>query len=334
MNSNTTERPVFPARYTPEGIYETRMIKRNAACIFAGILTWLLLRSILPNMMFSGITIVITMARISIVPSTAAVIYSSVDIISTILSMGLPFFVVMRIIDIPLKAALPFRKIRSGFNMGSLFIALALSTLGVYSGSLLASMASSLGFSPQVPAVETPTDITTGILYAITLVVIPAFLEEIVFRGIILQPLRRFGDGFAIVVSAVLFSLAHLNLYQIPNAFLIGLLMGYFVVRSGSIWPGIIIHFVNNSVAAVFEYLMDYIPMQTLNIMNLSVYVFYLAAGLLSLIILSRKQKKLFMLIPYNGILSTKERLRCYFTCAPTIILILVLLVLSLSYML
>jgi len=68
MNSNTTERPVFPARYTPEGIYETRMIKRNAACIFAGILTWLLLRSILPNMMFSGITIVITMARISIVP--------------------------------------------------------------------------------------------------------------------------------------------------------------------------------------------------------------------------------------------------------------------------
>ena len=86
MNSNTTERPVFPARYTPEGIYETRMIKRNAACIFAGILTWLLLRSILPNMMFSGITIVITMARISIVPSTAAVIYSSVDIISTILS--------------------------------------------------------------------------------------------------------------------------------------------------------------------------------------------------------------------------------------------------------
>jgi membrane protease YdiL (CAAX protease family) len=50
----------------------------------------------------------------------------------------------------------------------------------------------------------------------------------------------------AVVISALLFSIAHLNPAQMPHAFLLGLLLGWVFVRTGSVVPGIIIHGVNN----------------------------------------------------------------------------------------
>ncbi len=326
--------PFFPAKYTPEGMSQTRAIKRNAAFIFVAVAAWLLLRSILPNLLLSGVTMALSAMKLQIPADTAATIYYAADILSTVISMGLPFFVMIRAIDIPTRTALPFRRIRSGFNAGSVLIALAASTVGVYTGSAMSSAAAALGFSPRLPQVETPTSVQTGILYTLLMVVLPAFLEEMVFRGAILQPLRRFGDSFAIVVSAVLFSLAHLNLYQIPNAFIMGLLMGYFVVRSGSLWAGVIIHFVNNAVAALFEYLSGFATPYIVYLMTLLVYLVYLAAGLTALIITARRNKKLFMLYPADGALTAAERYRCYFTSASTVVLTLVLLILTVYGML
>jgi len=334
MNPNSPNPYAFPAKYTPEGIKEKRMITQNATCIFAGILTWLLLRSLLPNIMYSGLGIFFTLIKFAPTPERTAIVRSVVDIIGTVLSLGVPFLVVMRIIDIPAKIALPFRKIRSGFNIGSLFIALGASTVAVYIGSFLASAFQSVGFSPSVPEFNMPTDVTTAILYFVSIVLVPAFLEEMVFRGIVLQPLRRFGDSFAIVISAIIFSLAHLNIYQIPNAFVMGLILGYFVVRSGSLWAGIIIHFANNFFVALLEYIGTFVTNDAMYIMTVSLYVFYLAAGLISLIITSRKQKKLFMLYPAECVLTSKERYQCYFKCFSTIVLFIVLAILSLYHML
>ena len=334
MNPNSPNPYAFPAKYTPEGIKEKRMITQNATCIFAGILTWLLLRSLLPNIMYSGLGIFFTLIKFAPTPERTAIVRSVVDIIGTVLSLGVPFLVVMRIIDIPAKIALPFRKIRSGFNIGSLFIALGASTVAVYIGSFLASAFQSVGFSPSVPEFNMPTDVTTAILYFVSIVLVPAFLEEMVFRGIVLQPLRRFGDSFAIVISAIIFSLAHLNIYQIPNAFVMGLILGYFVVRSGSLWAGIIIHFANNFFVALLEYIGTFVTNDAMYIMTVSLYVFYLAAGLISLIITSRKQKKLFMLYPAECVLTSKERYQCYFKCFSTIELLIVLAILSLYHML
>ena len=323
----------FPAKYTFEGMVQTRAIRRNAACIFVAVTAWLLLRSLLPNILLSGATMMMTAARVQISQETAMLIYNAVDILSTVISMAVPFFVMMRVIDIPTRIALPFGRIRSGFNIGSLFIALAASTVGVYTGSAMSSAAAALGFSPRLPQVDTPTDLQTGIWYTLIMVIVPAFLEEMVFRGAILQPLRRFGDGFAIVVSSVLFSLSHLNLYQIPNAFIMGLLMGYFVVRSGSLWAGIIIHFVNNGVAALFEYFSGLVTPFGGYLMSCLLYIFYLGAGIAALIVTARRSPKLFMLYRRDGALTVSERYRCYFTSASTVILLLVLLILTLYSM-
>lgn len=77
--------------------------------------------------------------------------------------------------------------------------------------------------------------------------------EEMVFRGAVLRSLLRWKENpwIGIVISAVLFAVIHMNPAQMPHAFLIGLLLGWLYYRTDSIVPGVVYHWVNNTVAYV-----------------------------------------------------------------------------------
>lgn len=77
--------------------------------------------------------------------------------------------------------------------------------------------------------------------------------EEMVFRGAVLHSLLRWKENpwIGIVISAVLFAVIHMNPAQMPHAFLIGLLLGWLYYRTDSIVPGVVYHWVNNTVAYV-----------------------------------------------------------------------------------
>jgi sodium transport system permease protein len=80
---------------------------------------------------------------------------------------------------------------------------------------------------------------------------LPAITEELAFRGYILSGLgRSYPKGTAIVLSALLFGILHvlLSLFQqLFGATLLGLVIGLIAVRTGSLWPGVLFHFINNS---------------------------------------------------------------------------------------
>ena len=79
--------------------------------------------------------------------------------------------------------------------------------------------------------------------------------EEFVFRGAVLRVLLNVFSGrlhwIAIVLSALVFGAVHGNLPQFVHATLIGLLLGWMYYRTDSIFPGIVLHWVNNTVAYV-----------------------------------------------------------------------------------
>ena len=77
-------------------------------------------------------------------------------------------------------------------------------------------------------------------------------MEEVLFRGILLESVRsKHSAGRAIVVSALMFGVIHFIPQQVVNAFAIGLILGYIYVRTESLWPVIVIHALNNAMAYV-----------------------------------------------------------------------------------
>lgn len=90
----------------------------------------------------------------------------------------------------------------------------------------------------------------------LTVGIIAPFLEEWLFRGIILAALlRRYEPRKAIIWSAVIFGIAHLNPWQFIAAFIIGCAMGWLFWRTRSIWIGIFMHWANNTAGFLLGYL-------------------------------------------------------------------------------
>jgi sodium transport system permease protein len=82
------------------------------------------------------------------------------------------------------------------------------------------------------------------------LAIVPAFCEEIAFRGFVLSGLRHIGNKWrAIIISALFFGFAHGILQQAIFASLVGTIIAFLAVQSGSLLPGIIFHAIHNSLA-------------------------------------------------------------------------------------
>ena len=90
--------------------------------------------------------------------------------------------------------------------------------------------------------------------------VLAPFAEEVVFRGAVLRTLlglmSKKNHWVAIMISAAIFGLAHANVAQFVNALLLGLLLGWMYYRTKSLVPGILLHWVNNTMAYVLANIM------------------------------------------------------------------------------
>jgi uncharacterized protein len=93
----------------------------------------------------------------------------------------------------------------------------------------------------------------TGGLGSIALVcLIAPMVEEMLFRGIILRSfLRQYPAGTAVVHSAAVFGLAHMNAHQFIVAFGIGLIIGKLYERTRSLLPGILLHASYNTAVVI-----------------------------------------------------------------------------------
>lgn len=159
----------------------------------------------------------------------------------------------------------------------------------------------------HVPLPESPFENTLPYIAVsvLTSALLPGLLEEFAFRGVILGSLRRFGDGFAVIVSAMLFGMTHFYITQIPMAFVLGLVLGFIVVKTNSLLPGILIHFFNNFFASVIDALSYNVPQRVY------IFVFYIATylliglGLLCVWKLSKSPK---------GLVSFPDRAKSVFT--------------------
>lgn len=91
-----------------------------------------------------------------------------------------------------------------------------------------------------------------AVLFVIALA--PAICEEMLFRGVILQSMKaRYRIWAAIAITAVLFGIYHMSLVKLIPTGLLGLVLCYMVYRADSIYPAMLMHFLNNAFSVLIS---------------------------------------------------------------------------------
>lgn len=110
----------------------------------------------------------------------------------------------------------------------------------------------------EVPVLHLPQKLLdTGYGWGTMLLVIcfqPAVVEELAFRGIIYTGLLRIlREPETVVATALMFTVIHLSLISFPHYFVMGLLLGWLRMRTGSLYPCMVLHGLHNLLYAVTE---------------------------------------------------------------------------------
>jgi membrane protease YdiL (CAAX protease family) len=142
-----------------------------------------------------------------------------------------------------------------------------------------------------------------SMLFDLTVIgLLTAIAEEILFRGCVQTIFTRWTKNkhWGIWIAAIMFSAFHLQFFGFLPRLLLGVLFGYFVAWSGSIWTSVWAHFINNGTAVVFTYLFQQ-KIIKLNPDDQHVFNYFAYAFSLALTV--------FLLIVYRNIAQSKKAL-------------------------
>jgi uncharacterized protein len=104
------------------------------------------------------------------------------------------------------------------------------------------------------------------IISIITIGILPAFTEELFFRGLVLDGLKNnYSKRKAIIISSLLFGIVHLNPWQFYSGFAFGLFAAWICIETNSILLCIFIHFLNNTLYTITVRYREFIPITGFN---------------------------------------------------------------------
>ena len=86
---------------------------------------------------------------------------------------------------------------------------------------------------------------------------LPAVLEELLFRYLPMRLTARYSPRMTVIISALFFALLHCDLFRMPYAFLAGVVFMMLDLACGSVLPSLIIHFLNNAMSVVSSLYFD-----------------------------------------------------------------------------
>lgn len=253
------------------------------------------------------------------------------QVILSILMFTVPFIVIFKAGGMRISDLVPIKKPEKGMRLSMYFIGVAFCAFANMATSAASRFFSFFGIEYNVDFGETPKGFFGFLLCLLSTVITPALIEEFAFRGIVLGSLKKYGEGFAVLVSSILFGLMHGNFEQIPFAFLVGLVLGLITVKTDSILIACAVHGTNNLVSVIFDFIPSGISQAAQNIMYLIFLLICLTLGILALS-LSEKSNEMFKLKKDSCESKLKERFKWFFTSPAIIIFIVICIFESLAY--
>ena len=150
-----------------------------------------------------------------------------------------------------------FKKISLTVLLCSIALGFVLFFVNNYVADVFYTVLTMFGYDNSVNvALSVHTDIALEFLLT---AIVPGICEEVLHRGMFMRGTAKQGyTRYGLLFSSLLFGLMHLNIQQFFYAAILGCLMGVVVIVADSIYPAMIIHFMNNALSIYFSYGVKY----------------------------------------------------------------------------
>lgn len=187
------------------------------------------------------------------------------EVFSALYSFGVPILseVISIIIGIKMFGLdLKSKFTRDGFTGSTvlklIFLGIGLMTAGAILGTIIATILENFGYvTPVLPLEPRKSAAVSGFMYFYACLLGPV-LEELLYRGVLLQSMRKYNERFAIFLSALIFGLMHQNYQQFIYAFLLGIPLAIVTIKYESLLPAIFTHIAANTSSTFFTCWLEY----------------------------------------------------------------------------
>ncbi len=233
----------------------------------------------------------------------------------SVLVFTLPYFAVPIGLNVKAKELVTLKPKEKSFMLPLVFMGLGFCAFANIAANMLTDLFASFGLGIYSPSYGGSTTVSEFILTFVAVAVTPAIVEEFAFRGIVLGALRKFGDGFAILISALTFALMHRNFGQFPFAFIVGIILAFATIKTGSVLTAMLIHFLNNGISITISTVTAQLGDPTAKTIIFSLY-FALCFLLffIGLAMMSSKGKDVWKPYRTTHKLTSKQRVNCFFS--------------------
>ena len=255
----------------------------------------------------------------------SAILESLINSIAAMISMFGGGFLLLKLTNTKLRDSLSFKS-AEGFKHSTALFLLGLGIIPIANllGDLVSQSLSFIGIDPYLLYGQTgDTEIT--VLYVVVSIIctaiVPPISEEFFFRGVILNVLKPYGQGFAIVMSSVLFGLVHGNLIQTPFAFIGGLFFAYITIRSKSLLPSMILHGVNNLLSVFMDFAFSTFNEDIQTALMVGYFFIFIIIAFVAFLILAKRDKNLIRFERPESKITEKQKASAFF-CNPGMIVL------------
>ena len=171
-----------------------------------------------------------------------------IDVFFNVIKRLLPLWYVYKKMQMPIKVMIPIRITNRTLFRYAVPVMLFAAGCSTAASGMYDRILGLCGISKD-KLFDMPDSKAVLVLYLIVHIILIPIISEIHTRGALMQLLRQFGDGFAIVVTALLTSLITYNIGTFCYIFVVSLVIGYFTVRTGSVITAILMRITSAAVS-------------------------------------------------------------------------------------
>lgn len=289
--TNQTYVTYIPYGFTPETFEERKKIKKTALTIGGT----LLIMSAVSFFLSVALGLVLSFLGISGINVYSILNDPAVNKVFQILVSSfiftVPFIVIFKCAGFNISELVPVRRPKKSKILPLFLFGVSFCAFANIAVSFLGNIFSSMGINYEVDFGENPQGLFGFLLSLIATAIVPPLVEEFACRGLILGSLRKFGNGFAIITSSILFGIMHGNFQQMPFAFLVGLVLAYITVKSNTLWIAIAVHAFNNFISVFFSYALNDVSTTMQNAYYTIFLTVCLLAGIVAVYLLKNDDK-------------------------------------------